>query len=166
MWVTLKEFPKYQINEVGQIRNINKLDKLKKLDITHKGYMVVTLYNVDGITYRRKVHRLVAQTFIPNQENKPQVNHINGNKQDNRVENLEWVTASENIQHAIDNGLNGNTSGLPKKVKKYSLDGKFIAEYPSMLEAAYQNECHYTSISSACKGKQKTCKGFKWAFSD
>lgn len=84
-----------------------------------KGYLRIRLRygNVDkygACTYR--IHRLVAENFIPNPHNKPQVNHINGDKTDNRAENLEWVTNSENIQHAIKTGLQDNTSDTMNKL--------------------------------------------------
>lgn len=84
-----------------------------------RGYLYVNLCN-NGKYKSISIHRLVAQAFIPNTENKPEVNHINGIKTDNRVENLEWVTKSENIQHAFDNNLNkphdakGSKNGFSK----------------------------------------------------
>ena len=76
-----------------------------------KGYMQVTLYK-NGEKTRYKVHRLVANAFIPNHKNYPQVNHIDGNKKNNRVENLEWVTQAQNMKHAHDTGL------VPKNTPK------------------------------------------------
>ncbi|WP_189091454.1 HNH endonuclease [Deinococcus ruber] len=70
-----------------------------------QGYQLVRILSDDGKLYPKVVHRFVAQVFIPNPANKRVVNHINGNKQDNRVENLEWLTHSENNLHAIDTGL-------------------------------------------------------------
>jgi hypothetical protein len=159
----IKGFENYEVFEDGTVSRNNKI--LVSYMNNALPYSVVSLYE-DGKKHTKFVHRLVAQTFIPNSNNLPIVNHKDGNKLNNHVDNLEWVTSAENKKHAMDNGLVGNTSGIPKRVLKYSLDGEFIAEYPSMLEAAYQNECHYTSISKACKGKQKTCKGFIWKFSE
>ena len=78
------------------------------------GYKAVTLHKA-GQGKMMLLHRIVAQTFVPNPENKPQVNHINGNKADNRVENLEWVTAQENIEHAVKTGL---IPKYPTKLKR------------------------------------------------
>ena len=92
----------YTINEDGYIYNKN--NKKIKSYITNKGYVAVQLKR-DKKRYHKLVHRLVAETYIPNPNNKPQVNHINGNKTDNRVGNLEWVTAEENVNHRQKNGL-------------------------------------------------------------
>lgn len=80
---------------------------------TRSGYLRVQLYH-DGLRVRSFVHRIVAQTFIPNPDNKPHVNHLNGDKTDNRAINLEWCTSSENMRHAITNGLRpeGSNRGI------------------------------------------------------
>ena len=96
---------KYQVSNLARVRSLYKgKTKLIKPDIIHTGYLRVTLYK-DGKTKNHYVHVLVAKAFIPNPEGKRQVNHINGDKADNRVENLEWLTPSENIHHAFETGL-------------------------------------------------------------
>lgn len=85
-------------------------DKILKPQMKEKGYLVVGLVK-DGKQKRIFIHRLVAIAFIPNPNNKPEVNHLNGNKGDNRVDNLEWVTSEENNKHAIKTGLNKGFTG-------------------------------------------------------
>ena len=96
---------KYQVSNFARVRSFHR-DKVKiiKPDIIHTGYLRVLLYK-NGKTKSYYVHVLVAKAFIPNPENKTQVNHIDGNKFNNNVENLEWVTPSENIVHAFEKGL-------------------------------------------------------------
>jgi hypothetical protein len=92
----------YTISNFGNIYNSN--NELLKPFPNNRSYLCVDLF-YDGIRERHRVHRLVAALFIDNPEGKPQVNHIDGNKQNNYVTNLEWVTGSENIKHAYDTGL-------------------------------------------------------------
>lgn len=106
MFKPIKGFPDYYISDKGEVWSAKSKKRLKQWRISH-GYMRVELSNGGRHTRKQaRVHRLVAEAFIPNPNNKPQVNHKNGNKSDNRSENLEWVTNAENAKHASKNGLN------------------------------------------------------------
>ena len=102
-WKIMEEFPKYLISNKGRIKTLNTLED-KKVFVKEDGY-ISTVLTKNGKQYYKYLHRLTAEAFIKNKHNKPQVNHINGIKGDNRAENLEWVTPAENIRHAIDTGL-------------------------------------------------------------
>lgn len=102
MWKTIEEFPTYEISTSGKIKRKNSSKVRKPFD--NHGYDVVGL-NVNGTQINRLVHRLVATTYLPNPMNKTEVNHIDGDKRNNCVSNLEWVTASENLKHSYDTGL-------------------------------------------------------------
>lgn len=103
-WRTIEEFPIYEVSNTGVVRN-KRTKKEKKPNINEKGYELIKIYVKTGIAYKRRVHRLVAKAFISNLENKPEVNHKDGNKRNNTVENLEWVTQKENHEHALYMGL-------------------------------------------------------------
>jgi hypothetical protein len=104
LWKDIENYEgKYQISTKGRIRNIKKGNFLTPSPDT-KGYTRVNLWGCGGYK-TKKVHRLVSLAFIDNPENKEQVNHKNGVKSDNRLENLEWNTSNENIQHGYDNDL-------------------------------------------------------------
>jgi hypothetical protein len=123
------------------------------------GYNVVKFRN-KSIVKTMKVHRLVATTFIPNPDNKPQVNHKDGNKKNNNVSNLEWVTASENIRHAKTMGLQCE---CPNRQRVEQLeDGLVINVFPSLKEAEKQTGIGWTGISAVTRGIRKTAGGYYW----
>jgi len=107
-WKDIKGFEgRYQVSDDGQVRSlIGESPIILKQTISKVGYARVGLFLRDSYQKKKAVHRLVAQAFIPNPQNKPQVNHKNGVKLDNCVTNLEWNTSSENIKHSFATGLN------------------------------------------------------------
>ncbi len=111
IWKTINGYENYQVSSLGRIRT--KYRTLKNLN--KKGYSVICLCN-NNVKKYFLIHRLVALHFIPNPENKPQVNHIDGNKLNNSIINLEWNTSKENINHSWENGLSKNNSNRIKKV--------------------------------------------------
>lgn len=117
------------------------------------GYLRVNLW-INGKAKQMGIHRLVAIFYIDNPDNKPQVNHINGIKHDNKVENLEWVTNKENIEHAVENLLH--------KHQKISVlkNGILIGIYNSSTHASKDLNLDQSSIISCANGKRKTTKGY------
>ncbi len=102
-WKPINEYPTYVVSNTGKVKNTTTGTILKQY-INKKGYCGIGI-RVNGKSMYIKVHRAVAKAFISNPDNKPTVNHIDGNKSNNLVHNLEWATYSENMQHAFDNGL-------------------------------------------------------------
>lgn len=165
----------YEVDESGNIyqKKRRKCSRYKEDEFPRKiatkkdkdGYVLVTLCTGNKSRCYR-VHKLVAQAFIPNPENKPQVNHINGDKTDNRAENLEWCTAQENNLHALRTGLrNMKNNKLSMKVSQFDLQGNLIKTYLSANEAHRQTGYSQSHISECCRGdKLKTYKGFIWKY--
>lgn len=161
-WVTIEEFPNYQITKDGKIRN-KSTQKIRKNSLGHLGYPVVSLRK-NGKMYLRTIHILLARTFIPNPENKPEVNHIDGNKANYKLENLEWVTRKENDNHARRTGLHKSDGDKP--VLQYTKDMNFIRRYKSASEAARVTGFSRSQISNVARGQKrcKTCHGYIWKY--
>lgn len=151
----------YSVSNIGEVRN-DKTGKIMKLGF-HQGYRTVGL-TVNGKMTGKRVHRLVAFAFIPNPENKPYVNHINGDRGDNRVENLEWVTPAENTQHAVRTGLMAPTRERP--VIQFELSGRRIAEYKSIAEACRITGSTGEKIVLCCQRLRTQHNGFQWRYKE
>lgn len=149
----------YEVSNDGQIRNLTTKKILKQQ--IQNGYCHCTL-SINKKPKRFRVHRLVAQMFIPNLENKEYVNHIDGNRQNNAVSNLEWVTPSENTKHAIETGL--TTNGRKKPVVQYSMDGKQLMTFNSITEAANQTETSASKITLVCQRKRRSAGDYQWRY--
>lgn len=119
-WKIIEEFPNYLISNYGNIKTLKTLEN--RTTHINSGYELI-VFNVGEKRYSRLVHRLVAIAFVPNSENKPCVNHLNGIKTDNRAVNLEWATYKENTDHAIKTGLIDHSKRKNPSHKIYPRDG-------------------------------------------
>ena len=168
----------YSVSEVGEVIN-NKTGRAIKPSLANNGYLCVRLQyqQKDRQDSRGRsvyyIHRLVASQYVGNPLGLPQVNHIDGDKQNNHFQNLEWVTASQNRTHAYRTGLQKSPKAQlgrfnenhhrSKAINKFTKDGVFVETYPSLQEAKRQGH-NIGNVCSALKGNYKTADGFKWEY--
>lgn len=171
----------YKISNLGRVYSVPRVDSLMRnkggcFVSTQKnrgGYVVISL-NKDGKQHSHILHRLVAQTFIPNPCNKPEVDHIDANKDNNTAVNLRWCTRKENINNPITHALMsgnakknpvcGNKNPFSRRVAQYSLSGEFISEFESTGIASKNTNVSIHSIQRCAKGKRKTGGGYIWKY--
>lgn len=189
MWKKIPNTDFYYANMSGQIKSVDHrqyyISHGRETSYIRKGKVLKQVIDSNGyycvaITFKNKkqkviqVHRLIAKTFIPNPENKPQVNHIDGNKLNNKVSNLEWCSVRDNLLHAYKTGLNKGSHHMAgkfnekhpnsKPIYMCDKDGKILKEFPSLSEATRQTGFLTTHISACARGKRKTCGGYRWIF--
>lgn len=151
----------YSVSIKGEVRKDTTNRILAQSN--QQDYKFVTLL-IQHQQKRMRVHRMVAETFIENPNNKPYVNHINGNRSDNRVENLEWVTPSENTRHAVATGLFSNKR--TRAVIQYNLNGEQMAIFESASEAARQTGGSQSKITMCCRRQRQTANDYQWRYVD
>lgn len=164
---------RYLVSNLGRVKSLCNCRGYKDRIMTGSivlGYHCVLIYS-NGKRICAKVHRLVAIAFIPNPENKKTVNHINGNKVDNRLENLEWCTHKENSIHCfrvlgvkVRNDHKYGNKNNAKSVIQISKSGEVIKEWESCAEVNRQLGIQFKNISAVCRGKRNIAGGFKWKF--
>ena len=182
-WIPVQGYEdKYEVSTEGRIRSKDHYirhsaggvrlwkGKIIKPIRQKTGYMAIMF----GDRTVRLVHRIVAMNFLPNPENKKCVNHKNGNKEDNAVANLEWMTYSENEKHSYavlkkspvltGLGRKGKLNACSKAVLQYDKAGNFIAEFESASLAAEALKTSQGRISCACRGDTHTCHGFVFRY--
>ena len=172
IWKDIEGFKDYQVSNLGRIKSF-KYNKVKgKILSVHKsktGYYILYIQNNNGIGKSVRVNRLVAEAFIPNPDNLPCVNHINENKLDNRVENLEWCTYEYNnnygtkIERQRKTSMNTTCCNV---VVQYTLNGNYVKEYRSVRQAERETGFKNSHICDCCNGKQKQAYGFIWKYKE
>lgn len=161
----VKKYGDYGVDKSGNVFSFKfGKERILRTATNKHGYSYVCLY-VDGVKTCKKVHRLVAEAFIPNLNNNRDVNHIDGIKSNNRIENLEWCTHAENVSHAF-RVLGYKNQGVEyrkKVVVSINKEGN-RQEYPSTMEASRKTGVVQSCISRCCLGKRKTAGGYYWKF--
>ena len=185
VWKDIKGYEgKYMVSNQGRVmslgrdvmfgRHIRHIEpKILKPNKYPIGYSYVMFFPNNKAKIK-KIHRLVAEAFIPNPENKPCINHINGRKDDNRVENLEWCSYSENTQHSIcvlghdhvyriNKGKFGKDNPNSKIILQIK-NGVVIAEFYGAAEAQRKTGVDASGIIKCCKNKQQNTGGYQWKY--
>ena len=160
-WKVIYDFPNYEISNYGNVRNNTKI--VKAVPNKH-GYNVVVLCN--GIRKSVNIHRLVAAAFIPNPENKPCIDHIDGNRANNHADNLRWVTVKENQNNPITKSkwIGKKANPHHEKAVEQIKNGIVVNVFVSIQEAARKGNFSATAICKVCKGKENLHKGYKWRY--
>lgn len=184
-WKTIPGFENYQVSTLGRVKSLPRKvshwrggektvnERILRLKPDGFNYLQACLY-VNKTQKLMRVNRIVAICFIDNPDDKPQVNHKDGNKQNNVADNLEWVTASENGIHKFRVlnypptksmlGKFGSDHNRSRAVNQYSKKGEFIRSFGGLLEAERETGINHTNISAVASGKVKTAGKYVWKY--
>ena len=194
IWKDIKDYEGlYQISNFGRVKSLKRKvknkngyriveEKILKNLINDMGYYTVNLRK-DNQNNIKLIHRLIAENYISNKNNYPIINHIDGNKLNNNIDNLEWCTYSHNIKEAFKLGLNkytykenfkhdywknkkGKEHSKSKSINQYDVEGNFIKEWESLTQASRELNINLIYISNVCRGKQRVAGGYKWKFKE
>lgn len=182
IWKPIKNYEcLYEVSNLGRVRSLDKYvnyrygnrevkGKILKPSLNGWGYPSISL-SKNGITKSTRIHKLVAEHFLVKVKNKNCINHIDGNKENNYIDNLEWCNHKENTKHAMDNGLinfnqlaKSNGEKCSKIIKQYDKEMKFINEYISTQEASKVLNIAEPNISACACGKRKSAGGYIWVY--
>ena len=172
----------YEVSNLGRVRSLGRTimrmtrwgslkpytikPRVLKHKICQADYHQVGLFDIDGVSKPFKVHRLVAQHFVPNPRHLNEVNHKDEDKANNRADNLEWVTHTENCNHGTRNERSKGKRSKP--VQQIDAQGNVIAEYPSIIEASRVTGIQRTQINGCARHQQKyiTAGGYRWKYKE
>lgn len=166
IWRDIKNHEgKYQVSNMGRVRSLNykmtgRIEILRPA-IHTEGYLECSLCH-NGKIKKYYVHRLVAEAFLPNPDNLPQVNHKDECKTNNKVDNLEWCTHEYNSTYGTMQARAAKSKS--KSVKQLTKTGELIATYPSLKQACRETGIHRSNICGCCKNKYKTAGGYRWEY--
>lgn len=177
IWKTIDEYPNYQVSNMGNVKSLNYKrtgnEKILKQYNHTFGYKIVSL-SQNGKIKKVCVHRLVAMAFIPNPENKPEIDHINTDPIDNRVCNLRWVTSKENSNNTITKNkysqmrkiMIGKLNPKSKIVLQFDKKMNFIKRWNSLADVKRQLNIIPSNILKVINGIRTHTGGYKWGYAD
>lgn len=176
-WKSIKDFCGYYINHNGEIKSTNAFKGTKEIilkgSVSNKGYKIVNLMNC-GKVYSRTIHKLLAQAFIPNPNNLPCINHKDGNKLNNSLDNLEWCDYGYNEKEAYRlklkkpawKGKKDIQHPNSKKINQYDLEGNLIKKWNCISTIEKELGISITSICNCCSGRSKKAGNFIWRYAN
>lgn len=156
LWKFIEGYPNYQVSNTGKVFSI-KSNRLLKPRMNERGYLKVSLTH-NGKPRQYKIHRLVAAAFIPNPYNLPQVNHMDEDKTNNCVDNLEWCDNKYNHNYVKE-------IGTARYLYQYTISGELVYVWDCVSTAAESLNGYPSRISECAKGKTNTAYGYKWSYS-